>query len=368
MENGPASHEQANTSTPLDDEELERLARELAGAYERAGEPTPEELAEALELLSEPNPCSEASCGQDDCEQSGLGPVELDRLVDALAAAQAEEPGSVVEGTARETAEATEPASASGSSEPAAPQAVEDAVGEEATLEHEVGEPELAEDAVEDDEAGGILESEPEPDFTPDLVQVVEGLLFVGGAPLDPAAVARTLGGVDQLQVERAVELLKRRYQQQGRPYRVARGARGYRLVLERSFTRYARLGPPRRRPVRLSQAAIDVLAIIAYKQPVGLREIDAMRGLSSAGVVRQLIRQGLVRPVAGSEGQRRVLYETTPAFLRVFRLTSLADLPRIDPAEATELPPPPHRRRSLERPTGAKAEPTVSVRDGRSG
>ncbi len=342
-------------SAPLDEEELERLARELAGAYERAGEATPEELASALE------PGDVAT----DCAASEVDPIDeegLDRLVDAYVAAQA---GDLAAERAAESDGQQAPADEN--------HAVVDASAD-VDISQE-GSPEVQNETVDVD--GGIEEaadeevedvSFDEPDFTPDLVQVVEGLLFVGGRPLQPVSVAEVLGDVTEQEVVRAIELLKRRYEQQGRPYRVVREARGYRLVLDRSFARYGGVVRPRRKAIRLSQAAIDVLAIVAYKQPVGLREIDAMRGLDSAGVLRQLVRRGLVRPVPGADGHpRRTLYETTPAFLRAFRLTSLADLPRIDPAEATPLPPPPHRRPS-ERPTSAKAESTGSAGNGRSG
>jgi segregation and condensation protein B len=83
-------------------------------------------------------------------------------------------------------------------------------------------------------------------------------------------------------------------------------------------------------REARLSTAAIDVLALVAYRQPATKAEIDSLRGADSAGLLRQLVRRGLIQVVYRADAaQREVSYGTTPRFLEWFGLQSLDDLPR---------------------------------------
>ena len=80
----------------------------------------------------------------------------------------------------------------------------------------------------------------------------------------------------------------------------------------------------------RLSTAAVDVLALVAYRQPATKQEIDGLRGSDSGALLRQLVRRGLVAVVhRGDSAQREVTYGTTPRFLELFRLRSLDDLPQ---------------------------------------
>ena len=95
-------------------------------------------------------------------------------------------------------------------------------------------------------------------------------------------------------------------------------------------------------RPVRLSTAALEVLAIISYRQPVGRAEVEEIRGVSSAGVLRLLQERGLIEVSGRSEGLGRpLLYATTPQFLEYLGLGDLADLPRSDELTIALAPPP---------------------------
>jgi segregation and condensation protein B len=83
-------------------------------------------------------------------------------------------------------------------------------------------------------------------------------------------------------------------------------------------------------REARLSQAAVDVLALVAYRQPATKQEIDSLRGADCGGLLRQLVRRGLIAIVQrGEASQRQVSYGTTPRFLEMFQLKSLDDLPQ---------------------------------------
>ena len=82
-------------------------------------------------------------------------------------------------------------------------------------------------------------------------------------------------------------------------------------------------------REARLSQAAVDVLALVAYRQPATRHEVDSLRGADSGGVLRLLVRHGLVALQRGGGDDREMRYVTTQRFLDLFHLRSLEDLPQ---------------------------------------
>jgi segregation and condensation protein B len=164
------------------------------------------------------------------------------------------------------------------------------------------------------------------------LRSLVEALLFVGGKPVEPQQVAERVPETSATQVEEAIQEIASRYDRQCRPYMVVRSARGYLLRLRPQYAGLLQNGGPRKRVVRLSQAAIDVLALVAYGQPITARQIDQIRSVDSSHVLRHLERRGLVSRVPGTERRgKKTEYVTTPRFLEVFHLASLGDLPRPD-------------------------------------
>ncbi|HEV3261625.1 MAG TPA: SMC-Scp complex subunit ScpB [Gemmataceae bacterium] len=168
------------------------------------------------------------------------------------------------------------------------------------------------------------------PAAPPAPLRIIEALLFVGGPPLTPARACEAIRGLTQVQFQEALDTLNRAYRLQGRPYGIRSQDQGYVLALR-----------PRYRPVlekiygavreaRLSAAAVDVLALVAYRQPATKQEIDSVRGVESGAILRQLVRRGLIAVVQRAEtGQREVSYGTSPRFLELFNLQSLDDLPR---------------------------------------
>ena len=110
-------------------------------------------------------------------------------------------------------------------------------------------------------------------------------------------------------------------------------GPTGYVLRVDRRYAaiRERLYGGPRE--ARLNQPALDVLSLVAYRQPVPKAEIDAARGADSGTVLRQLVRLGLVA-VSGVGDSNEPAYETTPRFLEVFRLRDLDDLPELGQPE----------------------------------
>jgi segregation and condensation protein B len=163
---------------------------------------------------------------------------------------------------------------------------------------------------------------------TPDLTAVVEAILFVGGPPVAVERICQVLRGVDPEQVAEAVAELNRRYRRQRRPYEIRLAPGGYQMALRTRYASYLARLTARSRTVRLSQAAIEVLALVAYRQPITAQEIDAIRGSDSSGVLRQLRRRNLVATTSEPEGASKVpKYVTTQRFAELFQLQDLADL-----------------------------------------
>lgn len=164
-------------------------------------------------------------------------------------------------------------------------------------------------------------------DVPPPPERVIEGMLFIGGIPLPPHAIAERLRGMDEEQVAAAVSELNRRYKSQGRPYHVTQLPDGYVMALRPSFRQVRERMQGAVREARLSPHAIEVLAIVAYRQPIAKDEVDSLRGSDSGPLLRQLARHGLVQ--VSEEADSITRYATTPRFLELFQLPDLADLPR---------------------------------------
>lgn len=160
----------------------------------------------------------------------------------------------------------------------------------------------------------------------------IEALLFASDAPLSAARLAELaeVGSVTQVRLHLAA--LNDQYTLAGLSFRVCEIARGYQLMtLPQYQTWIARLNQHQAN-VRLSAAAMETLAIVAYKQPVVRAEIEAIRGAASGDVLNRLREAGLVKCVGRAEVLGRpMMYATTRHFLDVFGLADLKDLPALD-------------------------------------
>jgi segregation and condensation protein B len=171
----------------------------------------------------------------------------------------------------------------------------------------------------------------PAPDLPPSPEQLIEAMLFVGGHPLAAEVACSAIRGLTPERFQAAIDALNKRYREQWRPYTIEARDDGFVLVVRPAYRnlRERLFGGPRE--TRLSQPALDVLSVVAYRQPVGKAELDAMRGTDSGAVLRQLVRLGLIAVQHRAEATgREVRYGTTPRFLQVFGLTSLDELPRL--------------------------------------
>jgi segregation and condensation protein B len=174
------------------------------------------------------------------------------------------------------------------------------------------------------------MEEEPRSsdDSPPPLERIIEALLFVGGPPLTVDRAREVIRQLTPEQFTDAIARLNNDYRHQGRPYRIGLREHGYELALRPAFRAVAQRLAGSARETRLSQAATDTLALVAYRQPVTRQEVDSLRGADSISLLRQLVRLGLISVQRG-DGQSESCYGTTGRFLKEYGLRSLDDLPR---------------------------------------
>ncbi|MCG0239038.1 MAG: SMC-Scp complex subunit ScpB [Firmicutes bacterium] len=160
---------------------------------------------------------------------------------------------------------------------------------------------------------------------------VVEALLLASPEPLTAARIAEVLG-VEEREARILIDDLRRDYQAPGRGLAIREVAGGYQLVTRPELADYVeRLLAPKGRG--LSPAALETLAIIAYRQPITRAEIEAVRGVSVERILDNLLERRLIREVGRRDGPGRpILYGTTQEFLTYFGLKDLSELPPVEP------------------------------------
>ena len=162
------------------------------------------------------------------------------------------------------------------------------------------------------------------------LKTIVEALLFASDEPVPVERLADAAGEeVTVEQVRQAVGDLVQEYDATGRAFTVEEIAGGFQLFTRPEHNKYLKKLLRARQQARFTQAALETLAIIAYKQPIMRAEIEDIRGVACGDMIRTLMEKGLVR-IAGRSEQlgRALLYGTTKKFLQVFGLSSVKDLP----------------------------------------
>jgi segregation and condensation protein B len=166
---------------------------------------------------------------------------------------------------------------------------------------------------------------------------VVEAMLFVGrpdNRPVSARELAAAMRGVSPAEVDAAVAELNKLYDADTTPYRIDQSHAGYRLVLRDEFERMRDKFYGRVREARLSPAAIEVLSIVAYNQPITAAAVDELRGAASGGALSMLVRRRLLRVEKQEDRTGAPCYRTTDRFLRLFGLESLSVLPRSEELE----------------------------------
>ncbi|MBK6939865.1 MAG: SMC-Scp complex subunit ScpB [Planctomycetes bacterium] len=163
------------------------------------------------------------------------------------------------------------------------------------------------------------------------LDRVVEALLFAVAEPLTALRIGEAAGASPR-RVKSSVDRLRRDYAVTNRAFGILEIAGGFRLYSKPEFADYVARLDKVRAPERLSAAALETLAIVAYRQPIVRADIDAIRGVNSSALLKTLMERKLIRAVGRSERPGRPLeYGTTKRFLDHFGLGSVKDLPRVE-------------------------------------
>ncbi len=171
---------------------------------------------------------------------------------------------------------------------------------------------------------------------TPEMI--IEGALFVGhpqGKPISEFTLASLMRGVTPAEVLASIEQLNQSYRDQDQALRIVGGDEGFRMTIAPEVESVRRSFLGKVREAKLSQAAIEVLALVAYQPGVTLQKVQDQRGRESASLLNQLVRRQLLRieRVKSDEGASRATtnYYTTERFLYLFGLESIDDLPQVE-------------------------------------
>ncbi len=159
---------------------------------------------------------------------------------------------------------------------------------------------------------------------------ILEAMLFVGlpgGEPITSRRVASLLRGVRPQEIDELAAELRADYAADNRPYEVASQGTGWVMRLRDEYAAFAAVLEERSRTVRLDQESLDVLATVAWNQPVARDRLVELGCDARPATLRQLVRRGLL--ALHREGDAEPIYSTTPKFLELFRLSSLKDLPK---------------------------------------
>jgi len=164
------------------------------------------------------------------------------------------------------------------------------------------------------------------------MKKIVEALLFVAKKPLTMNEIKKVVKGYKNSEIDKAIQELKSEYESRDSSFRLQEIAGGYELSTHPQFAPWILKMEMDKRARQATQAALETLAILAYKQPVTRVEIEEIRGVDVSGVVSTLMDRNLVRIVGKKEiPGRPLLYGTTDKFLEHFGLKSLEELPKID-------------------------------------
>tara|TARA_R110002124_G_scaffold162581_2_gene329665 strand:+ start:10459 stop:11178 length:720 start_codon:yes stop_codon:yes gene_type:complete len=175
------------------------------------------------------------------------------------------------------------------------------------------------------------------------LSSVIEALIFASEEPISGHKIKSIIVENEELieiseeTVSNFVDKLNNRYDEQGLCFRIERIAKGYTFVTQKKFHYWLSIFQHENAYRKLSQSAIESLAIVAYKQPITKPEVDQIRGVDSGYILRQLMEKALIEVSGRSDSPGKpLLYTTTSHFLRHFGINSVDELPK--PREIEEI------------------------------
>ncbi len=163
------------------------------------------------------------------------------------------------------------------------------------------------------------------------LKSILEAILFVSGEPLSVDRMLGVVEGVSRAELVSALRALQADYAAEGRGVQLVEVAGGFQIATRPDCAPWIKRLEKANEGAKLSRSAMETLAIVAYKQPVVRAEIEQVRGVDSAGVLKTLLERRLVRIVGRKDAPGRpILYGTTKQFLQAFGLKDLSDLPAL--------------------------------------
>ena len=164
------------------------------------------------------------------------------------------------------------------------------------------------------------------------LAKLLEAALFASARPIPTDELAALDGEASRAAIAAALDELREHYDVEGHGIELMEIGGGFQILTRAEYTEAIERAQLASRPARLSAAALETLALVAYRQPLGRAEIEEIRGVSVGSVLKSLHERGLIDVVGRGEGMGRpLLYGTTPIFLEYFALRHLEELPRSD-------------------------------------
>ena len=174
---------------------------------------------------------------------------------------------------------------------------------------------------------------------TEDLKKIIETLLFITDRPIKPTRIADVVEAADARRVREIIQELQAEYVRDGRAVQIVEIGGGFQMATKPEYGRWVRRLYNEKMTTKLSNAALETLAIIAYKQPITRAEMESIRGVDVAGPLERLLERSLVRVVGKKDTiGRPMVYGTTDEFLRLFGLNKISELPDLQVFAAKQL------------------------------
>lgn len=164
---------------------------------------------------------------------------------------------------------------------------------------------------------------------------LIEAILYLETEPIDAASLAR-ISGLSKEIVDQVIEILRDRYADEAHGIELVQISGGWTIAPKKELWESLKDRYGKKNDNRLSRAAMETLSIIAYSQPITRAEIEAIRGVSADNMIRLLAERNLIKEIGKKDiPGKPVQFGTTKDFLKLFRLNSIADLPKLDETES---------------------------------
>ena len=189
---------------------------------------------------------------------------------------------------------------------------------------------------IEEEEQADIAEEFGDSENEPTLESVVEAILFAGEEPMSVGRLLKITEIGETKQIRDCIKSLNEKYKSNNSAFRIEQIAEGYQMMTLSVYNSWLKKLLRVRTDNKLTQAGLETLAIISYKQPIMRADVEAIRGVGSGEMIRSLMYKGLVKIIGRAEVLGRpMLYGTTKKFLEVFGMNSLKDLPKVEELKA---------------------------------